>query len=208
MPWGNREHNIRLISVLNARYLFENCQQRVLGLCGVQWGQYTLLGKVGQATLVPGANVLCQKVDVSPGAMVDFIVQADWNYCGLGFDVGYNLYYHQNEKVALHDCTTILEEDTYAFPKLDFNGTAAPFTEADRLLDSLGNQSWLSDSSIDFSRAQTPSQLTHKIYGSLSYTCCKNHLPVLVGITGHYEFGSKNAELETWGVALKLGASF
>lgn len=206
--WGTRDHNINLIAALNFRYLFENCQQRILGLCGVEWGQYRLIAKVGEKKLVPAANLLCQKVDVTPGAMVDFIAQATWNYRGLGIDLGYNLYYRQTEKVSLHDCRTIFEKEKYAFPAPDFNGEAAEFTADDRLADATGNKHWLSDSKIDKTRAETPEQLTHKLYGSLSYLCTKRHLPVIVGITGHYEFASEDTDLESWGVALKLGVSF
>lgn len=207
--WSNKDHNLVLQTALNYRWLFENCEKRKLGLCNQQWGHYRLLGKFGQKTLVPAANILLKKIEVEPGNQVDWMVQAHYTWRQFGIDLGYNLYFRDEEKIknVCGSCSTIIPKNTYAFPNKEFNGNIA-FGSNNSTFEDPNNPTFLSDKDINKQAAATPSQLSHKIYAGLSWNQSRWMLPVIVGIGGHYEFGDGNQTPNSWGISLKTAVEF
>ncbi len=231
--WGEKDQNLVLFHALNYRYLFSDKECRTLGLCGQSWGHLQLLGKLGQATLIPAANVLTTKVDVTLGSQVDYIIGLNYVNGGFSVDFGYNLFYRDAEDIDIKNCACpLFTPNTYALPKYDYIGVAIKNVAGDTLIganststpptDTTGFQigdrrgddgngvggQWLSAASVDKSVAETPRQLSHKIWGGVGYSMKSWDIPFLLGVGAHYEFGDKNATLSTWGVNVKVAVAF
>ena len=153
--------DLNFVFDLDYKYLFENTQKRTLSIKGANWGQYYLLGKKSSATnvpLTPAANVLTRDVLVSPGSLINCDIKLLLNYKKFCFDLGYGFLFREAESVKLKDS---FPQDTYAVAEATFD-TQNAFDRDDTY--AAFNDYWLSDKSIDIQAAQTPYQLSHKIY--------------------------------------------
>lgn len=247
--WNDEDQNLQLYGRMKYRYLLEDCEHRVLGLgttdgpscaaacdtnCETKctsncpperpWGQYHLLGKAGQNQLVPAANVLCQKVDVTPGSQFDGIIGMHYGYENFDLDLGYNLYYREAEKVRLKakkskcdtssSCdskcpTTCANLNDYSVAARSFNTTAA-FQQNEANSDTnVTAKAKLNDGSrVLTCPASTPSQLTHSVYGGIGYAFMEWDYPVLFRLGGKYEFKDDNASIERWAIWGGFGVAF
>jgi len=197
------------------RYLFQSREMRTVGIKGHEWGHYYALGKVGQAELVPAANVLTLKNDVTPGFQYDGMFGFMYENSGWTAELGYNLYAREQEKVRL---SSVFPENTYAIAARG-HVTAVqqgavwlpkPFVIEAATVDG-GDVAGaiVNASTIDTGVAQTPAQCTNGIYGSFGYII--NSEPdalAIVSVGGAYEWAAKNSALEQWGVWGKLGLAF
>ena len=205
--WGDNDQNIKLAIALNYRYLFESSEDRTLGLKDADgvvqpWGQYYLLGQVGKpiATqqLIPAANVLTRSVDVTPGSQLDAILGLAYNNGGWSVDLGYNLFWKEQGDV---DFKGSWEDDKYAVAAIDQDMAAGG---------NFDTAAWhVTKERIDISVAETPSYLTHKIYGGVGYIFKEWEYPLMLGLAAHYEFASDSGEqIENWGIWGKVGVAF
>lgn len=210
---GNYDENLYIMVGVSYRYLIENEQCRILGLCGQQWGHYRLLGQKGQDLLVPAANKLLQRVKVVGGSHVDGILQFNYNNRGFGIDVGYNIFFKEQENIRLKKNYCVFTPNTYALPSKDFISTICSptnghvFGQSGQDFESAQLDDYLSNKDVDKTVAQTPALITHKLYGGFSYLW-KWNIPVLIGLGSHYEWGSENEIFESWGIDIKLGVAF
>jgi hypothetical protein len=224
--WGKIKHNLKFFLRMKYRYLFENDENRTLGIKDTRglraWGQYHLLGKadaiagvpktVQYRPLIPAANVTTLRVDVAPGSQFDGILGMTYNNGGFSFDLGYNLYYREAEKVKLDQH---LPAATYFvtardFDVVDVDARSVPDTSA-TLIDGApvtANVWYIDDAHLDLHTAETPSQFTNSIYGGLGYQFRKWEVPMMMGIGGKYEFASENSALEQWSIWGKMGVTF
>lgn len=175
--WGNENHNVKLNFATNYRYMFEATEKRTLGLKGINWAQYhrTAVG----VTETPVANVLTPDVNVTPGSQLDTILGLAYNNGGLTADLGYNMYFAEQESVKLKGAI------------------------ADKVVSVLATTH-----AVDATVAETPAQFTHSIYGGLGYSFKEWEYPVTFGLGGKYEFASKNSAMEGWQGWAKAGLSF
>lgn len=222
--WGKIKHNLKFFLRMKYRYLLENDENRTLGIkAGINgaagtydWGQYYLLGRLNSGStvqyrsLIPAANVTTLRVDVTPGSQFDGVLGMTYNNGGFSFDLGYNLYYKDDESVKLNQHLTA---DTYFVAARDFNTSTAATAFAAALVDGGAvtdvNHTWyVNDANLDLASAETPSQFTNSIYTALSYTFKKWEVPMLLGIGGKYEFASENSALEQWNIWMKTGVTF
>jgi hypothetical protein len=207
------------------RYLLKGNENRTLGVkysdgSTYDWGQYMLLGQATPATsflatyrsLIPAANVTTLRVDVTPGSQFDGILGATYNCGGFSFDLGYNLYFREAEKVKLDQH---LPASTYFVAARNLTtaiGTARAILNTD--VDGAGaaggstNVWYVDDAHLDLKAAETPSQFTNSIYGGLGFQFREWEVPAMVGIGGKYEFANDNSALEQWSVWGKMGVSF
>lgn len=215
--WGDRCHNLKANMYGKFRYLFESNEKRTLSLrrpdgTVINWGQYYLLGKEAQQQLVPAANILTQNVNVRPGAQFDGVLGLQYNYRGLVFDLGYNFYGRETEKVTLRDA---IAEDTYAIAARDFN-TIAAFEITNANVDGnnaeaatiTSDQANTTKTTVFANVAETNYQITHSIYGGLGYAAKKMTYPIFVGVGGKYEWKEENNAIEKWELWAKLGVGF
>ncbi|QQR49264.1 hypothetical protein IPF37_00250 [bacterium] len=208
--WQHNQHNFSFHGALNYRYLFQSTEQRTLGLKNtdgsiIPWGHYALVGQVtGAATiLIPAANKLTVDCDVTPGSQLDMILAFAYHNRGFTIDLGYNLYYRDQEDVDRKKNTPIFGTTANKW------GIVTPSATASGSGISVGElQVPLVDSNITTQTAETPSQLSNKIYAGVSYQSQTFQVPLLVGFHTHYEWASDNAALSNWEIGGKAGLAF
>lgn len=205
--WTKDEQNIKLNFMANYRYLFEASENRPLRLKGYD-SPYVLLGKYSETeanlSLIPAVNVLTKLgVDVTPGSQFDGILGLAYNNGGFSLDLGYNMYYREDEDVHVRGS---LDAETYGVAARDFSTTNA-FDGTPAYFDG-GVENWLTKSNIDSDSAATPSQFSNGIYGGLGYHFKKWDYPLLLGIGGKYDWGNNNSCPDSWSIWGKLALSF
>ncbi len=220
--WKTKNKSIALSIVANYKYLFEGIEKRTLGFnrpdvnkTRAQAGYYELAGEQGKRGVFPFANVLTQDIRVTPGSMVDAIVNLAFNIKGFVLDLGYNLYAKESELTSLR---YLWENDKYAVAGVTYNTSTANgfsvLTAADTSQAyayegaQAGTNASINNKDLDFDTITNPSQVTHKIYGALGYQWNKCQYPVMLGIGGSYEFAQNNNALEGWAIWAKTGLSW
>ena len=187
-------------------------------------GYYNQGGKKDVAGVFPLANILTQDIKVTPGSLFDGILALAFNVGNFTFDIGYNLFAKESEKVALKNAW---ENDTYAEAAWSYDAwntvpvipvarpfntyvqaalqpqTAYAYTNA-----TAGTNAAINEDHLDFSTIQTPSQVTHKAYAGLGYVFNKMKCPIMIGCGGSYEAAPRNDALEGWAVWAKGGVSW
>ena len=200
-PWKNGDQELEVIFALNYRFLFEDSEVRTVGIKGLQWGHYLLLGESGKAGVFPAANVLTRRVDVEPGSQVDALLGIAYHWDNFIFDIGYNLFARESEDVKLK-CFPC---DTYGIAGNDYN-TMAAFTIDDIASSphtigataSKATGTFLDCKDLDPSRAETPGFGTHKLYAGTSYVFKEWDYPLMLKFGGYYEWASSHKALERW----------
>jgi hypothetical protein len=207
--WGQEDHNVRLGVAVNYRYLFESREHRTLGISDStgtrNFGQYTLLGNAtgtDKQTLIPAANVTTVAVDVTPGSQVDGILYLTYNFGGCVWDLGYNVFYKERETVRSRESLTA---NTYGVAARNFDTSADFVATTAGNLDSASANDFIT---LNTTAAETPEQLTHKIYTGLGYAFKEWENPMMVGIGGSFEFSDTNSAIEGWAVWGKVGVGF
>lgn len=211
--WGDEDHNIKINAVLNYRFLFEATERRTLGLVDapgfsaglIDWGHYVLLAKVGDPKangLTPAANVTTLNVDVTPGSQLDAMLALAYNNGGFCLDFGYNLFWKDDEDVDLKGGQ--FTDGTWGIADRNFAANAGGNVA---IADFVANTA-LTAKNLSTAAAETPSQVTHKIFAALGYVFKDWECPLMLGVGGGYEFRGSNAALEKWELWLKLGVGF
>ncbi|MBX9830852.1 hypothetical protein K2X40_02760 [Candidatus Babeliales bacterium] len=217
--WTNGDHSISVHSALNYRYLFEGTERRTLGLKDdsgkiIPYGHYALVGQAGtgaDVTLIPAANKLTVDCDVTPGSQLDMIVAFAYHYCGFTFDLGYNLFFREEEDVDRKGSAAIFGSTASIWGIVNPNADPAGGLVAGDIQQAAGNfvlATGLQDKNITTDNAETPDQLTHKIYAGLSYATYDWDVPLFIGLHGHYEWASDNSGISNWGIGGKAGVAF
>jgi hypothetical protein len=212
--WGDDCHNLKINVVANYRYLFENDEKRTLGIKGVtgvngDWSQYYLLGKIAtpavknlDTNFIPAANITTQNVDVTPGSQLDAIFALAYNNGGFCVDLGYNLFWKEAEDIEIKSDPFNSQYGIVNLNLVPNDDAGDDFTAAK----TVGGA--LTKANLDKSVAETPSQVSHKIYGSLGYIFREWECPVMFGLMGGYEFAGENSALEKWEIGGKIGVGF
>lgn len=204
--WGDHDHNIKLNLVANYRYLFEASEKRTYRLSAYSM-PYVLLGQDGTRTgLIPSSNVLTLNSDVTPGSMFDGIFAMAYNNGGFCFDLGYNMYFREDEDVHVKGDLPTAVGSRYGVAARSF--AVADHTFGSNAADFDDGGTWLTKKDLDVDAASTPSQFTNSIYGGLGYAFKEWQYPLLMGIGGKYEWASKNSAYSQWQVWGKLALSF
>ncbi len=208
--WEKENQSIKLIYTIDYRYLLKEQEKRTPSFNRTFTNQsnlshYYLLGKASDEvnqSLIPAANILTTDIDVRPGGQLDSIVQFAYTNKGFTFDLGYNVFYKQEESVSLR--TDPFATDVYGVADINY------YTD-----DAFGeNLFWAVDEhalsilDLDLDSVKTPAQLTHKVYGGFGYVWHKATYSGMAGIGGSYEFATDNNALEVWGAWLKIGFGF
>ncbi len=194
--------------VLDYRYLLEDTEWRAATPKeNGQWSLYKLAGKVGQTgALFPLANELTRKYDVTPGSQVDMIAAFNFNWCGFTMDLGYNLFARESEEVENKCCNAA----DLAIPIGDTLTTTPPLTSY-RTNDPLSGSKiaqTISSKDLCMSSIETPTVVTHKLYGGVGYTFREWCVPLMVGGFASYEWIQNNCAAEQWAVGGKLAVAF
>ena len=214
--WECDEQSILVSLVMKYRYLFENNQRRVLGLTGgnqvgeSNLAQYQLLGQhsptARNVALIPAANVLAMKCDVTPGSLLDANLGLTYRRGSFSVDLGYNMYFREAESLTVKD--SLASGLAIANAAFDTSTAFDVTHNSDVVTDSGGADPILSLNNIDSTAALTPSQFTNALYGGAGYTFKNFDGPVMLGVGAKYEWANNNSALDQWGAWLKLGVGF
>jgi len=203
--WEGQHGAIRALFDVDYHYLFDATEHRTLSPKHTSdmgyLGYYYLAAKNGQKDnpLFPAANVLTQPLRIKPGSQLDAMFALSFKSSGFVIDLGYDLYYRDEEGVWLKEWT----DNVYGISQTDY------FTSLDFGPENAVGDSLLIKESIDIDACKTPSQITNKIFAGFGYQFnFAKKVPGLVGIGGSYEFVCDNSALEQYAVWLKLGVSF
>ena len=221
-PWKHHEQALDILLVLDYRYLFKNSETRTLQLGNnsthADWSRYFLVGHVGTAGVQPLANISTGKCDVTPGNQVDFLAGLAYKNGGFTFDLGYNLYGREREKVSKKFSIDETAATGYGLAANGYDATHVFALATDAALKTAptigatsaysASAAQLLNSDFDTGCAQSPTYVTHKIYGGLGYCFNRWETPLLLGLGADYEFASKQKALQQWGLWGKVGISF
>jgi len=205
--WKDGNKSLKLYLDFHYRYQFEDTEKRTLGIKNVLTGtnyskhilsHYYLLGRLGKYCLFPAANLLTRDVDVKPGSQIDTFAALNFNWGKFVFDLGYNIFWKEEENVSMqgNDCWT---NDVYAISTLDYLTCTEDFALNDRAVNTCN---------IDTCVAQTPSILSHTIFGGIGYIFKNWKNPLMLGIGGSYEFGDDRAAADSYTLWAKAGLAF
>jgi len=207
--WSDPDQCIHLSVEANYRYLFKDTEKRTLGLKDMfttnYYNQhilshYYLLGRHGFRGLSPAANLLTQDVNVTPGSRIDAIACFNYKHNNLCIDLGYNIFWKDSESISLRSTFT---ENAVGISDQDYNANVA-FLPADRR----SGTPWINSDNIDTHVAETPSILTHTIFGGVGYMLKMFGLPVMLGVGGSYEIGDNRASADALSFWFKSGVTF
>jgi hypothetical protein len=225
--WKRKKMTLDVLTACNYRYLFSSTEKRTPGLIWpagtyankrVFYGQWWLGAKKGDTTLTPMANLITRDMTVYPGSHFDSVVQFAFNWSGFTFDLGYNLFAKEAEKVRLkgeeccNPCATSCtpadcggwRDNTYAISDLDWQ-TDSAFAAGDTYYSS---SDWINREHLCLDACTQPSVVTHKIYGGAGYAFNDWDYPLMLGLGGSYEFETDNDSLDGWSVWAKIGVTF
>ncbi len=146
--------------------------------------------------IFPAANELTRSVNVTPGCHFDALLDVSFQLKNVVFDLGYNLYWREAESVSV--CTW--EDDTFGILRKTID-TSAQVDRADHFIDG----KFVNRDNLDVAVAETPDQLSHKLFVGAMYRTIFGGCPLNVGVGGSYELASNNAALDQYAVWLKGG---
>lgn len=187
----------------NYTYLFQANEQRFPTLKNNPLGHYySAVQNVANAVYQPLVNFL-PSTKVTPGSQLDSLAALGFKYHSFGFDAGYNMFWKEQDKVTMG----VLPE-VYIAPRTSILGVNA--AGVDHMPLGVDASNLVTVNSFDLTSMVTPSQMTHKLFGGVSYvTEFGDHAyPLNFHVGGSYEFAQDNAALEQYGVWLKVGAAF
>jgi hypothetical protein len=227
--WHNHRRNKTLhgYAKTNYRYLFSQIAHRTLGITGKPLGHYYLLGDVtapAGSPLIPAANLLTQRVYVTPRHQLDSVMGIVYSFYDCAFDFGIGTYYRSQERMRLCDRW---ENDRYAIAARNFE-TDVPFGgatkdiagaqigiprnasfEANSYQPSIdGGAGALNLDALNLDAARTPQQASYVFYGNFQFLYTKNNFPMQFHLGCSYEAASDNATISQWSVSFKSSIGF
>jgi len=147
--FNNKDLTVRLDLQADMRYFFEGTEKRFLSIYDKTDGVimpsslYRLVMRHKYSGVQPAANVLCADHTVKPGFQLDALAGLSGSWKNWTIDLGYNLYWHQEEKVMLKN-DTAWQDDQYAFAHNHYSVYAD--TTLDRII--LGGTSINTDTGV------------------------------------------------------------
>jgi hypothetical protein len=116
--YANNNITVGLDMLIDWKYFFKGTESRMMGVYDstnkamVVNSQYRNVMRNTYSGVQPAANILVADHDVTPGHQIDGMVGLKMEWKNFTFDLGYNVYWHEAEKLALK---SEWKNDTYAF---------------------------------------------------------------------------------------------
>lgn len=123
--WAGEDANVALFLFGNITHMFKSRQCRTFDLCDQgPLSRYMLLKEYDtdgttytyNGNLISANCFTTREVDVSLSIKADFSLKLAYRWCGFGFDLGYNIYGHSDEKIELRcdACPSAIERRNFA----------------------------------------------------------------------------------------------
>jgi len=116
----NKDVTVRVDLLGDMKYFFEGTERRLVSVYDktdnvvMPASPYRLVMRNKYASVQPAANVMSLDHTVAPGFQLDALLGVSTAWKSWTIDVGYNLYWHQEEKLSLKKNDTWVD-DEYAF---------------------------------------------------------------------------------------------
>lgn len=191
------EASVVLMTDFNYRYVFSHRECRTFDL--LPQGAFSrflpVVTLANPFNTTAAVNILTQKVNVLPRSTIQWWLGLNYEYCDMNFEVGYNLWWRQKEKLK-DDTALVVPADVSLFD-LSGAGIFAPLTV----------------DNIDLVSGLAGRALTNKVYGAFSWNgcICDGCFDWMTGFGGSYEFVVKHdrcSALSNWAVFGKVAVSF
>jgi len=210
--WSCNNHSLSLLTDFTYEYLFRATEKRSFDLKNGPWSRYLQVVSSDNLTATqPAINFLTQPTNVTPKSRINWWTALHHDTGRFQTEVGYNLWWKQQEQVCLARCSQLpanigIADITGFATNAGFFTSASTATISEGVLapnaapsDSVFTPLTLSDLNLNSGREDR--ELTNKIYAAFGYDisrCGKKSL--LVGLGTSYEFACRNNAIEQWGV--------
>jgi len=198
--WEDDTSTVRLMSEVQYRYHLKGKEKRTLGIKNTALSHYYLLGEKGKYSLTPAANIFTKEVYVHPKSEVDWFVALNYNLNGFVFDIAYNFFWLEKEKIKLKKSDW--EENRYGIAKFDWQTCSSSFALSD------AQSGPINYDNIDTSVAQNKALLSHSVVCSLGYKIDYWKHPIIVAIGGEYEVGEGRSSADSYSLWIKGELAF
>ncbi len=208
------EQELAILSDFKYLYGLTSCEKRSFDLCkNGDWSRYLQVAhKDAPSNSLPGINLFTQDVQVRLRSRIDWWVAAHYRHKNWDIEVGYDLWWQQQERVTLCDLPTGF--GIYDMPgDCDINPTTASCAT---MCQSLVYNPIQSDATfvelnvcdLDIESGTMPRSLTNSVYGAFGYDTHICTLPTLFGLCICYESSVDFNALSNWTVWGKIGVSY
>ncbi len=218
------DNNLAILTDFNYRYVFSHNECRSFDLTNNgPMSRYLLV----QTELVPtqtldGINFFTQCVKVTPQSTVQWWIALNYEWCDWNFEVGYDLFWRQQEKIS----QSSLDNITFTPAIGIFNPTCATLETGCSTVSTatIGTFVFVPDAgtvptyvtitgaNLNAASAIGGKVLTNKVYGAVATSgCFCDCASWTAAVGGSYEFVSSKylcSALEYWSVFGKVGLNF
>jgi hypothetical protein len=205
--WHKKNHALHGYFDCSYHFILKNDEQRSIGVKGIPFGHYYQAGKyegrdgVADIPFFPATNVLTQAVNVHTTGVFEGIIGLSYRHRHFKFDIGYDLYFKESERVSLKDEWV---DDVYFIPQSDVLSNAAITPSSDPLIELKLNKE-----NLDIDAATSRAQFTNKIFFAFTYTSRESDYPLTFGLGASYEYAdNKRTALDGYSIFAKAGVSF
>lgn len=209
------DHDIAFLGDIKYRYAFSAMERRSFDLCANgDWSRYLIvITEQEPLNSLPGINLFTLPVKVTPRSTLDMWLAAHYHYCNWHFELGYDLWWRQAEKLCLGACGIA---SGYGIQTLNIcpmgatTASTATISQAVSGANGVTNDaSFVQLQTIDLNvnSAAHPSAHSQTVYGTLGYAANFCDCPMLLGVGASYEFDAHNA-LSQWAVWFTQGFDF
>lgn len=187
------------------RYGFAATEKRTLTINNTKISQYALatdkqIGSLlNTIVTIPNANFLTQSVVVTPGSMLDLVIEMHCAKKTLHAWLGYNFMYKSRGSVKLNSQWNNSLYNYILSYNLNLSNNTTQLSTNDA--------SAITEQIID-THAASAHALTHGIYGGISHQTISTKKPVTLSISGHRAWASCNSSLATRGITCSIGMAF
>lgn len=213
--WECDNQELTVLTDFKYRYVLRACEVRSFDLCkNGDWSRYLqVVENDARSNALPGINAFTQEVSVTPRGVIDWWVALHYQKCQVNAELGYDLWWRQQERVELccfpqnlgiYDMVGDCQQNPVSASCAQICQTVA----GDNVAPSDTEFVELTCTDLNLNSGVTPRALSNTIYAALGYDGEVCEYPSLIGIGASYEFGSDCAALDNWMVWVKMGLAF
>ena len=166
----------------------------------------------------PAINIFTQPLSVTPGSRINWWTALHYAHAAWHAEIGYNLWWKQQEKVDLSNSITIpyfaaiQDLGAFATGKELLSASTATISQGivgPNAVVSDAEIITLSDDDFDLHSATQESATSNTLYATIGYELpCIYNYPLLCGLAGSYEFFKNNTILNNYTLWAHLILSF
>lgn len=214
---GCEDASFTLMTDFNYRYVWKHEECRTFDLMpNGPFSRYILV--VDQSALglpFPATNITTFRANVTPRGTIQWWLGLNYEYCDWDFEVGYNLFWRQKERLKLVANKCSVFPTTIGIYNLNSCGLSN-VTASNATMINPGTPDALFVpliiGNLNVLTAAAGRVLTNKIYGAFSWTgCACNCFEWMAGFGASYEFVTKHdtcSALQNWAVFGKMAIGF